>query len=122
MEGTETVEAETAVNNGATAGKKPKVAKSQASKVKINLTSPEEHPLTSFLSETKKRGVKNFDINEFFIEALDQVPSQWWQDKIDSLTPLEYKISAALANPEMREKLTDLLTSEQLKMDEALHS
>ena len=124
MEGTENSNAETSAEIPAVSKKNKQPKINNGTKIKLNLNAPDDHPLGDFLAEVKKRGIKNFDLNEFIIEATNKVPSEWWQEKIDSMTPLEFKINEALANPEMREKLTDLLTSEQLKTgkDVPLHS
>ena len=47
------------------------------------------------------------------MEAIDQLPPTWWEDKIESLTPLEYKVQEALKKPDMREKLANLLVEGQ---------
>ena len=78
-------------------------------KIRLNLTEPEDGPLNWVQNELKDRGLKNFDLSETVSEALATIPEQWWKDKLDDLTPLEWKVQAALDNPEMREKLVSLL-------------
>jgi hypothetical protein len=80
-------------------------------KLKLQLAASRQHPLSSFLEEVKLRGIKNFDTNQFVLDALSHIDAPWWQEQLDALTPLEFKISAALADPEMREKLKLLLAS-----------
>ena len=57
--------------------------------------------------------MKNFDVPNFITEALNQINPQFWEEKLEELTPLEYKVSEALSNPEMREKLSSLLASKE---------
>jgi hypothetical protein len=83
--------------------------KSDEIKFKLQLVASRQHPLCNFSEEVKVRGIKNFDLNQFVLEALSTLDSSWWQEQLESLTPLEYKITAALADPEMREKLKQLL-------------
>ena len=47
------------------------------------------------------------------MEAIDQIPSSWWEEKIEALTPLEYKVQEALKSPDMREKLASLLVDDK---------
>lgn len=106
-----------------TGGKAKKSNTSSETKTRMILSTGDEHPFTKFLMEIKRRNVKNFDLNTFIGDILSELPSTWWDEKIESLTPLEYKINAALSDPEMREKLTSLLASEKLKSeDNQLHS
>ena len=93
-------------------------------KLRLVLNAPEEHPFAQFISEIKQRGVKNFEPGEFILKTLAEFPQEWWDEKIESLTPLEFKINKALSDPDMREKLTMLLASEKLEErgDNPLHS
>lgn len=102
--------------------KKPKA--SDELKLRLMLNAPEDHPFAQFISEIKKRGVKNFEPGEFILKTLAEFPEEWWNETIEALTPLEFKINKALSDPDMREKLTMLLASEKLedRGDTPLHS
>lgn len=76
---------------------------------KLLLTSPGEHPFSTFQNEVKTRGIRNLDLNDLVVEALSEVPEAWWQAKIEELTPLEYRVNNALSNPDLRAKLSELL-------------
>lgn len=82
---------------------------------RLLLTSSLDHPFTNFQNEIKTRGIKNADLNELVVLALEQVPEAWWAEKIEELTPLEYRVNTALENPDLRAKLEELLTPDQLK-------
>ncbi|MFK7823205.1 MAG: hypothetical protein AB8G05_03555 [Oligoflexales bacterium] len=84
-------------------------------KLRLILNAPEGHPFAQFLNQIKQRGVKNFEPGEFILKTLEEFPEEWWNDKIEGLTPLEFKINKALSDPDMREKLTMLLASEKLE-------
>lgn len=88
-------------------------------KTRAVLATEESHPLSRFLMEAKKRGLKSFDPSAVILDALNTLDDQWWDDKLEELTPLEFKISAALTDPKMREKLTMLLSSQKLDGAEA---
>lgn len=91
--------------------KTAKAEKAAEAKVKLALTTVQEHPLNKFIEETKKRNIKDLDLNEFVATALAQLPQSWWDEQLENLTPLEYKISQALSDPAMREKLSALLVN-----------
>ncbi len=76
---------------------------------KLLLTSEAEHPFSVFQNELKTRGIKNLDLNEFVVTALSQIPEAWWQARIEELTPLEYRVNNALSDPNLRQKLSELL-------------
>lgn len=82
---------------------------SEMLKTKLLLATPLDHPLSGFQMELKARGVKNFDLNELVLSALNEVCEAWWQNKIEELTPLEYRINSALSDPNLRQKLSELL-------------
>ena len=82
-------------------------------KTKLLLSTLPEHALSNFQAEIKKRGIKEANLNNLILEALDQVPESWWTEKVESLTPLEYKVKEALTNPQMREKLETLLKDKE---------
>ncbi|NRA45652.1 MAG: hypothetical protein HRU09_11910 [Oligoflexales bacterium] len=104
-------------------GKKAKTGNDEL-KLRLVLNAPEGHPFPQFLNEIKQRGVKSFDPGEFILKTLAEFPDEWWEEKIEGLTPLEFKINKALSDPDMREKLTMLLASEKLedRGDSPLHS
>ena len=88
-------------------------------KTKLLLSTLPEHALSNFQAEIKKRGIKEANLNNLILEALDQVPENWWTEKIESLTPLEYKVKEALTNPQMREKLETLLKDKEQNLNQA---
>ena len=79
-------------------------------KTKMLLSLPQSHPFSHLQLELRRRGLKNLDLNAIMEEIFSQMPSSWWEEKLDTLTPLEYKVSQAMESPEMREKFKDLLT------------
>ena len=90
---------------------KKRPAKSTEQKIKLSLTPEPEHPLALYVAEIKKRGIKDIDLNSLVIEALALVDEQWWQDRLEEATPLEYRVNMALSDPKMREKLSKLLVN-----------
>tara|TARA_Y100000996_G_scaffold358389_1_gene300008 strand:+ start:86 stop:484 length:399 start_codon:yes stop_codon:yes gene_type:complete len=84
-------------------------------KTKLVLSTLPDHPLSLFQAEVKKRNIKEVNLNDIILEAINQLPSTWWEGKIDNLTPLEYKVQEALKSPDMREKLESLLIEGQKK-------
>lgn len=86
----------------------PKSKKDLKSKLMLNLS--EDHPFSHLQIELKKRGVKHLDLNSLLIEVFEQIPQTWWDKKLDDMTPLEFKVSQALADPSMRKKFGELLT------------
>jgi hypothetical protein len=78
-------------------------------KMKLNLSLAEDHPFSYLQLELKRRGLKNLDLNKLMSEIFSEISEKWWEEKLDTLTPLEYKVSQAMANPEMRKKFNDLL-------------
>mgnify|MGYP003683321567 CR=1 FL=1 len=84
-------------------------AKSAMKKIRLNLQEVEDGPLNTMLNSLRDRGLKNYDLSETVSEALATIPEDWWKEKLEDLTPLEWKVQAALENPEMREKLVSLL-------------
>lgn len=83
-------------------------------KVRAVITETENGPLTTLQTKLKDRGLKNFDIGEVIAEALSTIDSEWWEKKLEVLTPIEFKLQAALENPEMRAKLESLLSEQKL--------
>lgn len=86
-----------------------------AGKLKLVLNVGADHWLNRFQDQCKVRGIKNIEISDVLLEALAQVPDHFWENKIEELTPLEYRINAALSDPNMREKLQELLASQAAK-------
>ena len=80
---------------------------------KLLLTSSAEHPFSMFQNELKTRGIRNLDLNEFVVAALAEVPQSWWAERIEELTPLEYRVNSALSNPDLRAKLSELLVPQR---------
>ncbi len=78
-------------------------------KIRLNLVEDESSALFHFQNALKDRGIKNLEISDIISEALATVPQEWWDTKLEELTPLEWKLHAALGNPEMRAKLMSLL-------------
>lgn len=93
--------------------------KSAQYKLRLNLATDDDHPFSQLQKELKVRGVKSPDWSSVIVDAFEQVPKTWWEEKLDQLTPLEFKINAALSDPAMREKLTELLA--QKESDESVH-
>ena len=89
--------------------KKGASAKPVARKIRLTVVEDDGGPLSQMLDTLKERGLKNYDLSEVVAEALQTIPESFWKAKLDDLTPLEWKIQAALDNPEMREKLVSLL-------------
>ncbi len=81
-------------------------------KIRLQLNAPKDHPLSWFSEEVKMRGIKNLDLNTLVLTAISELGDSWWRQILEEHTPLEYKISAALADPAMREKLKLLLASQ----------
>ena len=79
-------------------------------KTKLNLSLDQNHPFSYLQLELKKRGVKQLNLNSLVSEIFEEIPQKWWDEKLDELTPLEYKVSTALADPSMRKKFNELLT------------
>jgi hypothetical protein len=84
-----------------------------AKKLRLVLAEDEQSALFLFQQTLKERGVKNFELGDIVAEALATVPKEWWDAKIDEITPLEWKLHAALENPDMREKLMSLLNGKK---------
>ncbi len=82
-------------------------------KLRLAITEDEQSHLFQFQQTLKERGVKNYELGDIVAEALATVPKEWWDAKIDEVTPLEWKLHAALENPEMREKLMSLLNGKK---------
>lgn len=80
-----------------------------AKKLRLTIVEDEQSNLFAFQTALKDRGLKNFELSDIVAEALATVPKEWWDAKIEELTPLEWKLHAALENPEMRAKLMSLL-------------
>ncbi len=83
-----------------------------SAKLKLALEVPGEHWLVRIQEQCKQRGVKNLDIGEVLLSALGEVPDSWWEEKLEKLTPLEFRVNAALADPDLREKLQALLVNQ----------
>lgn len=82
-------------------------------KLRLVLAEDEQSHLFAFQQTLKERGVKNFELGDVVAEALATIPKEWWDAKIDEITPLEWKLHAALENPDMREKLMSLLNGKK---------
>jgi hypothetical protein len=81
-------------------------------KIKALITEAADGPLTRIQQDLKDRGIKSFDLNQLISEALQQVPAKWWEEKLEELTPIEFKLQQALEDPDMREKIISLLGSQ----------
>lgn len=84
-------------------------AKSQLKKIRLTLEEAEDGRLHSLMNDLKDRGVKSPDLGPIITAALATIPDEWWTEKLEELTPLEWKVQAALENPDLREKLVSLL-------------
>ena len=80
-----------------------------AKKIRLTLQEDDDGPLSQFQMALKDRGVKGVEISDIIAEALSTVPKEWWDAKLEALTPFEFKLHAALENPELRAKLMSLL-------------
>jgi hypothetical protein len=78
-------------------------------KIRLTLVEDDNAALAQFQTALKDRGVKGIELSDIITEALATIPQEWWDAKIEELTPFEYKLHAALGNPEMRAKLMSLL-------------
>jgi|GEM_PF-2851964 len=78
-------------------------------KIRLTLIEDDASPLSQFQTALKDRGVKGLELSDIVAEALATVPKEWWDKKLDELTPFEFKLHAALENPELRAKLMSLL-------------
>ena len=78
-------------------------------KLRITLEEPEDGRLHSFMTKLRDRGIKSPDLGALISEALAELSDSWWEAKLEEMTPLEWKVQAALENPELREKLVSLL-------------
>ncbi|SMF32824.1 hypothetical protein [Pseudobacteriovorax antillogorgiicola] len=112
------IELETNEDNGAeekasAKGRKGASNKPTMKKIRLNLQEPDDGPLNTLQNKLKDRGLKNYDLSETVSEALATIPKEWWDEKLEELTPLEWKVQAALDNPEMREKLVSLLEGQE---------
>ena len=78
-------------------------------KLRLTLVEEDNSALAFFQNGLKERAIKNIELGDIVAEALATVPREWWEAKLEELTPLEWKLHAALENPEMRAKLMQLL-------------
>ncbi|MBF0441494.1 MAG: hypothetical protein HQK54_06290 [Oligoflexales bacterium] len=78
-------------------------------KLKLTLSVDYDGPLAGFQNALKERGIKNIDIGDIVNEALTTIPQEWWDAKLNDLTPLEWKLQEALKRPEMRARLQSVL-------------
>ncbi len=84
-------------------------AKTASKRIRLTIVEEDTGPLTQLSEKLKERGLKNYDLSDTVAEALATIPDTFWMEKLEALTPLEWKIQAALDNPDMREKLVSLL-------------
>jgi hypothetical protein len=78
-------------------------------KIRLTLEEAEDGPLHQLQAQLRDRGIKNPDLGDVVSAALATISEAWWAEKVEELTPLEWKLQAALENPELREKLVSLL-------------
>ena len=95
--------------SAAKAQSKSGASKAPTKKVRLVLSVEDESRINILVEGLKQRGLKNYDLSDVVGEALETIEEDWWREKLEELTPLEWKIQAALENPEMREKLVSLL-------------
>lgn len=88
-------------------------AQAGSKKLRLTLVEDEQSQLFAFQQTLKERGLKNFELGDIVTEALATIPKEWWDAKVDEITPLEWKLHAALENPDMREKLMSLLNGKK---------
>ena len=89
--------------------KSTKPAKPAVKKHKITLQESDEGPLSNLLSSLKERGVRNPDLSQVVNAAFDKMDETFWEEQLEELTPLEVRVQEAMEDPEMRQKLMDLL-------------
>ena len=109
------------LEDGKKSSKKEKIVEEKGPKeikTKALLSTLPDHPLSLFQSEVKKRNIKDINLNNILLEAIDQLPPTWWEEKIELLTPLEYKVQEALKKPDMREKLANLLVEKKEELEQ----
>lgn len=96
-------------------GRKPKEeSESEETRKGLKLSFEEaELPeaVTDFIATLKTRGIKDYNLGDIFSEALKEVKDSFWDKKLEELTPLQWKLNAALTNPELKDKLLALLGS-----------
>lgn len=78
-------------------------------KIRLIIEEPDNGPLSLLTTQLKERGLKVPDFGIIVQEALGKMDEEWWKQKLEDLTPLEWKVQAALENPDMRDKLMSLL-------------
>ena len=83
-------------------------------KIKLMVKAGVDHPLSRFQTTMKNRNIKGVDLGDVVAEALEAVPQEWWDQKIEAMTPLEYRVNSALLDPELRQKLSALLNPPQV--------
>lgn len=77
-------------------------------KSKLVITLPSDAPVVLVAQTLKERGAK-IEVGDLICEALAEVPEEWWEQKKEQLTPLEFKIQQALKDPVMRDRLQSFL-------------
>lgn len=92
---------------------KTELVKEELKKTRLMLEEPVDSPLNHLQNLLKDRGVKSLDLNALVSEALLQISPEWWEQKAEELTPLKFKLDAALEDPKMREKLISLLEAKE---------
>lgn len=111
------IEVDTGIDEGGEASKpiKRQAAKkaNELKKLRIIIEESEEGLLHSFMAKLRDRGIKSPDLGVLILDGLSELPETWWEEKLDSMTPLEWKVQAALENPDLREKLVSLLEGQK---------
>ena len=83
-------------------------------RTRLNIATHATHPFTRFVTAVKQRGIRQFDANQIVAEALEQLSPQWCAGKLEEITPLEFKITAALNDPKLREQLSAILAAQSI--------
>lgn len=84
-------------------------ASQRLKKIRLTLEEEESGPLHTYMNKLKERGVKNPDVSRLVANAFKEQPESWWDAQLEEETPLEWRVQAALENPELRDKLVSLL-------------
>lgn len=99
-------------------GRKPKSAMADSdgetvSKKKVKISFDEsEMPagLSALVSKIREMGVKDVNVSEIILLALNLLTEEQWKELEAQYTPIELRIKAALNNPNTKDKLLELLS------------
>ena len=95
--------------DNATASSPAAIRRGKPTRMRLEVYEDEQSEFGKFLCALKERQIKDIDLPQMILEALEAVSEDWWKDKLEELTPLEYRVQTALEDPTMRERLEALL-------------